>query len=348
MVRVFPPWDPSPKSVTVTASCARPPPAGGRPDSSLQQLDPRALFPTARPLLPMASFPTVRSNQPTGSMGTSARFGVPKSARLTPGPGAYCGNGITASQYPSSPSAPWPAIPSARVLRKSTSSEYIAPRSSFGAQSTSVRSSAPSASFGTARRLPVHGNNVPGPGAYEFSSSFARSAEKRDGNGSAFGGSQDLGRLATWAALPQEEQTPGPHQAGPESCGGGHILSDWHNAPSFSFLGSSCDRRVHLDHTGQAGRWRSQGIMGRCAAAPLALPPSYRHPSAPPPSPPPMHPPRRALRAPRAGCRSDRSRTTYPRVATSSARCHAHPLTRRPEEPLAHMLAALWMAAPDE
>ena len=295
----------------------------------------------------MASFPTVRSNQPTGSMGTSARFGVPKSARLTPGPGAYCGNGITASQYPSSPSAPWPAIPSARVLRKSTSSEYIRPRSSFGAQSTSVRSSAPSASFGTARRLPRQENNVPGPGAYEFSSSFARSAEKRDGNGSAFGGSQDLGRLATWAALPPEEQTPGPHQAGPTACGGGHILSDWHNAPSFSFLGSSCDRRVHLDHTGQAGRWRSQGIMGRCAAAPLALPPPHPHLSAPPPSPTRIHPPRRALRAPRAGCRSDRSRTTSPRVATSSARCHAHPHTRRPEEPLAHMLAALWMAAPD-
>ena len=180
----------------------------------------------------MASFPTIQSNQHTSSMGTSSRFGVPKSARLTPGPGAYVGSEITASQYASSPSAPWNARTSAPVLRKSRSSEYMGQGSTFGAQSTSVRSSTPASSFGTARRLPRE-DKVPGPGAYGFSSSFARSAEKRDGTGSSFGGSQDLGRLDTWAALSPEEQTPGPHQAGPASCGGGHVLSGWRSGGSF-------------------------------------------------------------------------------------------------------------------
>jgi hypothetical protein len=176
----------------------------------------------------MASFPALTTSS---SMGTSSRFGVPKSARFTPGPGAYCGNEITASQYASSPSAPWNASTSAPLLRRSTSSEYMGQGSTFGAQSTSVRSSTPACSFGSARRLPRE-DKVPGPGAYGFSSSFARSAEKRNGIGSAFGGSQDLGRLATWSALPLEEQTPGPHQAGPSSCGGGQILSDWQSSGS--------------------------------------------------------------------------------------------------------------------
>ena len=235
----------------------------------------------------MASFPTVQSNQHTSSMGTSSRFGVPKSARFTPGPGAYVGSEITGSQYASSPSAPWIPRTATPGLRKSTSSEYMGQGSTFGAQSTSVRASTPRSSFGTAHRL-LREDKVPGPGAYGFSSSFARSAEKRDGIGSSFGGSQDLGRLATWASLSPEEQTPGPHQAGPDSCGGGHVESTWRNAPSVSFLGNSCERKITLNPSGQAGGWRSQGIMGRCAAAMLALrlthllihrPPTLRRPN---------------------------------------------------------------------
>ena len=282
----------------------------------------------------MASFPTVQSNQHTSSMGTSSRFGVPKSARFTPGPGAYVGSEITGSQYASSPSAPWIPRTATPGLRKSTSSEYMGQGSTFGAQSTSVRASTPRSSFGTAHRL-LREDKVPGPGAYGFSSSFARSAEKRDGIGSSFGGSQDLGRLATWASLSPEEQTPGPHQAGPDSCGGGHVESTWRNAPSVSFLGNSCERKITLNPSGQAGGWRSQGIMGRCAAAMLALrlthpltarplyaapspallypahpaptstsqPHPHPHLSASPPSPPPILQPCPPVRASCAGYR---------------------------------------------
>ena len=180
----------------------------------------------------MASFPTVKSTQRTSSFGTSPRFNVPKSARLTPGPGTYgtgsYGSGITSSQYASSLSPHWNSRTSTPVLRKSPTSDYMAQGSSFGQQCTSVRSSASASALHA--RTPRRQRNTdenPGPGAYSYSSSFSRSAEKRNGVGSSFGGSQDLGRLDTWAGLSPEQKTPGPHQAGFAACGGGHVLSDW-------------------------------------------------------------------------------------------------------------------------
>ena len=199
------------------------------------------------------SFPCLKSSGvPTSSMGTSSRFPKPKP---TPGPGDYQSMTPCESQYASTTSLPF-GSKSRSQKQLSSSASLMGPVSMFGAQVQSEHSSAPSPSFGLARR--VTQSSTPGPG--DFVSSFAKTYEMRE---RTFG-SEERFNLATPSP---EQQTPGPHSAGLEAIGPGY-LSDWPNAPSFSFAGKSCEAKLLLGD--EPSKWRSQGIYGRASPGPFS------------------------------------------------------------------------------
>ena len=203
----------------------------------------------------MASFPVVKSTAPSASMGTSRRFPM---AKPTPGPGHYnesFGKEFSLSQY-SSMNSPAFGSKTRSKLPKPSDSAHVAQRSMFGAQASSVLVSSPSPTFGGASRYGAM-SATPGPSAYSpESSAFTRSMEQRE---RSFGSEERF----NFTKPSYEQMTPGPHSAGFDSIAS-HALSDWANAPSFSFGGKSCEA-VALASQGRG--WRSQGVFGRRAAA---------------------------------------------------------------------------------